>query len=160
MSWRIDPDNPDKVHVALTEFHTLTVTHQPDEGIVLDVVDSRFTARGENDVVHTQCEDFETLNCCMDDECLYDDSEDKKGGVMSRRIPKYERDESWEHQQDLKAHVIALKECDIDGNTLIDPRTGIRYMECISCGMIMDMDMDERHSGGECNICHAINKDD
>lgn len=66
-------------------------------------------------------------------------------------------DPEHEHQKDLKAHVREIP-MDAEGYTLIDPRTGIKYMECDSCGMVCELE--DYHSGGECNICHAVNKDD
>lgn len=72
-------------------------------------------------------------------------------------------DPEYERQQDLKAHVKPLTDEEIsedeDGCTVVDPRTGTRYMVCNSCGMIMDH-VEDHHSGGECNLCHAVNKDD
>jgi len=64
--WRIDTKDPQRAYIRLTEFHELCA-NLTDDGLILDVVDSRFTARGENDVVHTQCLDYEDLNCCMED---------------------------------------------------------------------------------------------
>lgn len=60
-NWIVDSTDPNKVHVKLTEHHDLTVTHIPDEGVVLDVVDQRI-----GDVVDTRCLDLEDFNCCMD----------------------------------------------------------------------------------------------
>lgn len=70
-----------------------------------------------------------------------------------------ERDEGYEEQQDRKAHILELPEgMDDDGYTCYDPRTDVRYMQCECCGMICELE--EYHSAGECNFCHAINKDD
>lgn len=44
------------------------------------------------------------------------------------------------------------------GFDLLDPATGARYIECESCGQAVDED--DYHSGMECNLCHAMNKDD
>lgn len=72
----------------------------------------------------------------------------------------YERDPHYGEQQDLKAHVVDLppEALDEEGYDCIDQRTGIKYLTCLSCGMICDLE--EYHSGGECNLCHAVNKDD
>lgn len=46
-----------------------------------------------------------------------------------------------------------------DGSTHVDPSTGARYFECVCCGQYFS-DISDMHSGGECNLCHAVNKDD
>jgi len=68
-------------------------------------------------------------------------------------------DPEFERQVDLISHCVLLHEADdIEGYTHIDPRTGKKYIECISCGIMMDTD--DFHSGQECDFCHAMNKDD
>lgn len=66
----------------------------------------------------------------------------------------------WDHirQQELREHVRELDEPDEYGYDCYDPRNGAKYLTCESCGRICDLE--DYHSGGECNLCHAINKDD
>lgn len=71
---------------------------------------------------------------------------------------EYADDYDPEYQEYLKTHVLDLEEVDDEGHDCYDPRDGTRYWRCVSCGMICDID--EIHSAGECNLCHAVNKDD
>ncbi len=78
------------------------------------------------------------------------------------------------NERALKQRCVPLNEPDDEG-THVDPTTGEHYMECTSCGMMMKDGGDhsvltapERAqeiqllvgSGMECDVCHAINKDD
>ena len=76
---------------------------------------------------------------------------------MNNAIPEEDYDPAYEEQKDLREHVIDIEDPD-DEWTLTDPRTGRRYMECIACSMIMTIE--DHHSGMECNLCHAMGKDD
>ena len=70
-----------------------------------------------------------------------------------------EEPDHWaERQRDLKLHVEELPEISAEGYDCYDPRTDERYLTCLSCGLICELE--EYHSGGECNLCHAVNKDD
>ena len=60
---------------------------------------------------------------------------------LERTLVKLSPDEAWETGAEYK-----------------DPGTGELYWECVSCGKFMDQE--DCHSGGECNYCHAIHKDD
>lgn len=66
-------------------------------------------------------------------------------------------DPDYIRQRDLKDHVQELDEPDGEGYDCYDPRSGAKYLTCDSCGRICDLE--DYHSGGECNFCHAMNKD-
>jgi len=61
-------------------------------------------------------------------------------------------------QAALQGRVVSLREFDDDGLNVVDPTTGQHYFQCNSCGHVGDLD--DAHSGGECNFCHAVNKED
>ena len=71
-----------------------------------------------------------------------------------------ENDEEDRKQRERDARCIRLTKADDDGNTHYDPATGKKYMECISCFRMMFLPNGEHHSAMECNLCHAVNKDD
>jgi len=77
----------------------------------------------------------------------------------------YHEDEYSKHQKHLKESTEEMSEKEIElydpenyGFTHRDRSNGNLYCECTSCGMIMEQE--DNHSGGECNMCHAMNKDD
>lgn len=43
--------------------------------------------------------------------------------------------------------------------THVDRRDGTKYALCVSCERVM-WNIESSHSAGECNLCHAVNKDD
>lgn len=85
----------------------------------------------------------------------------------------YRDEQELREQEELRAKVVpfdsedsgisaeeveSIGEYDDDGCNVVDPTTGIRYFQCCSCGMVGDLE--DSHSAGECNLCHAVNKDD
>ncbi len=70
-------------------------------------------------------------------------------------------DVEFRREQELLRHLEPLEECE-DANGLIlthfDPRNWNKYALCDCCGRIMELE--DSHSAGECNLCHAVNKDD
>lgn len=52
----------------------------------------------------------------------------------------------------------ALHEPDGYGHAYRHNKTGEHLSECVSCGRLFTIE--GMHSGGECNMCHAVNKDD
>jgi hypothetical protein len=84
-------------------------------------------------------------------------------GEQQRNDDDYE-DEDDEHEPD--GYTIGygddactlLEQEDDDGHTHAHKETGERLTQCISCEYMFTQE--GMHSGGECNMCHAMNKDD
>jgi hypothetical protein len=58
----------------------------------------------------------------------------------------------------LRESLVELPEHDDEDNTHINPDTGERHIVCDNCDL--PMNLEEMHSGGFCNLCHAMAKDD
>jgi hypothetical protein len=69
-------------------------------------------------------------------------------------------DESYYRKKRIRVGLVELSPEDDTDSTHYDPLTGVKYTVCSCCDLPMDVDLGEMHSGGECNLCHAMNKDD
>ena len=61
-------------------------------------------------------------------------------------------------QSKLRERLVEAEEANPDGFNYIDPQTGTGYYLCLSCNRLFELE--DFHGGGECNFCHAVNKDD
>lgn len=75
----------------------------------------------------------------------------------------YEKAEEEEYrrltQEQKRLSRVLVEDYSEEGTTHRDPDTGRRYSQCVSCYRYFG-DVEDMHSGGECNLCHAMNKDD
>lgn len=124
---------------------------------------SHIVAETCNNVIIKNCKSVILVGCDIVRVCRCSGVDNEYG---KKEIEDFaEESDAWyfDEQKDLRKHIVELTNEEIRnddyGCTLEDPRTGERYMECVSCGMIMDP-VEEHHSAGECNFCHAVNKDD